>query len=88
MAVRSDSRTKRTYNLSVRAVDRVRELASNGSLPGTQDGVVEAAIDRLFESVRYAEDAARWEDASSDPTFRREMSALADLYGDRDSWPT
>jgi hypothetical protein len=87
MAVRTAKRTKRTYNLSGRAVDRVRELTSHDSLPRTQDGVVEAAIDRLYESIRYAEDAAKWAEASGDTSFRREMAELAELYRDRESWP-
>ena len=87
MTVRSGYRTKRTYNLSDRAIQRVRDLARNNALPQTQDAVVEIAIDRLYESVRYADESAQWEAARSDPEFKREMASIAKAYRDEDDWP-
>jgi hypothetical protein len=88
MAVRSPARAKRTYNLSERAIHRVRELAQREELPATQDGVVEVAIDRLYESVTYDDEASQWDAASDDPAFGREMAEIANVYDAGESWPT
>lgn len=88
MAATSPKRAKRTYNLSERAIHRVRDLAQRETLPPTQDAVVEVAIDRLYEAVTYAEEEARWDGAMADPEFVQEVGDLARLYDAGETWPT
>jgi len=71
------NRTKRTYNLSSEAVTRVREMVGQDDLPGSQDGIVELAIDHLYRHVSDRADAARWASAGSDNAFLDEMRSLA-----------
>ncbi len=78
---------KRTYNLSAAGVHRVRELAELDGLPDTQDGVVEMAIERLYLEVRGREEAAAWETAAADPSFRTDMGAVARDFRDGEAWP-
>ncbi len=87
MAPRSPVRAKRTYNLTERAIHRVRELAQREKLAATQDGVVEVAIDRLYESVTYADEASQWDAAANDPDFGREMAGIARAYDIGETWP-
>jgi len=82
------TKTKRTYNLSTKAVAHVRELAGRPGSATSQDGVVEFAIERLYRDIRDQEEAAVWSRAADDPEFRAETRALATAYGDLDSWPT
>jgi hypothetical protein len=82
-----NTRTKRTYNLSPSTVARVRELAETYGAAGSQDGVVELAVERLYREIREREEAAAWAAASEDPEFRSEMRDIAAAYGDRESWP-
>jgi hypothetical protein len=80
------NRTKRTYNLPPQTVTQVRELVGQYGT-GSQDAVVELAIERLYRDARDLDDAARWADAADDPDFRTEMGAIATDYGDADPWP-
>ncbi len=81
------ARSKRTYNLSAETVRRVRELASEYGVAGSQDGVVELAVDRLFgEAVDRAE-ADAWAQAARDPAFRAEAAEIATAFGDTHRWP-
>ena len=69
-------RTKRTYNLSRTTVQRVRELAERYGPEDTQDGIVEVAIERLYNEMRANEESALWESARTDPDFTAEMRAI------------
>lgn len=82
-------RTKRTYNLPVRTVRTVRELAAVYGVAETQDGVVELAVDELARRLRDDEEAARWAEAAADPTFRAEAAELQAAWAaaDRETWP-
>jgi len=82
------TKTKRTYNLSAKAVAHVKELAGRIGSASSQDGVVELAIERLYRDVRDQEEAALWARAATDPEFRAEMQAIAISYGDPESWPS
>lgn len=81
------TRTKRTYNLPEGTVRRVRELAAGGFVGSSQDAVVEAAVDRLYEQVRADEEARAWASAAADPEFRAEMTGVARDLDDPDAWP-
>jgi hypothetical protein len=80
-------RLKRTYNLSEETVRRVRELAGKYGTAGTQDAVVEMAVDLLFAEVRDREEASLWAASIQDPGFRSEMAGLASEFGDEQTWP-
>jgi hypothetical protein len=82
-------RVKRTYNLPERTIDVVRELAASYGVAGTQDGVIELAVDELARRLREEEEAARWEAAASEPAFRSEVSEVERLYAaaDLETWP-
>jgi len=80
-------RTKRTYNLPEGTVRRVRELAAGGFVGSSQDAVVEAAVERLYEQVRAEEEARAWASAADDPEFRAEMTGVARDLDDPDAWP-
>ena len=79
-------RTKRTYNLPVETVNQVRELVGQYGT-GSQDAVVELAVQRLFREARDLDEAARWTAAATDPEFRDEMRAIATDFGDTTTWP-
>jgi hypothetical protein len=81
------TRAKRTYNLSEITVRRVRELAEQYGTFRTQDRVVDAAVERLYLELRTKAEEAQWAAAADDPEFRAEAAAIAEAYGDRDSWP-
>ena len=81
------AKTKRTYNLSADTVHRVRDLAGRVDTAPSQDGVVELAVERLYQDVRDQEEARLWAKASGDPEFRSEMQAIASEYRDKESWP-
>ena len=81
------TKTKRTYNLSAETVARVRDLAGRADTAPSQDGVVELAVQRLYQDVRDQEAAELWAKASADPEFRSEMQAIASEYRDKESWP-
>jgi len=78
---------KRTYNLHTATVERVRALAAQGEAGGSQDAVVEAAIDQFYRQVRDREEALQWAAAARDPEFAAEAEALATSF-DTKSWPT
>jgi hypothetical protein len=82
-------RTKRTYNLPERTVVAVRELAATYGVAGTQDGVIELAVDELARRLRDEAEAQRWEEAGADASFRAESADLAAAYApaDRETWP-
>jgi len=86
-AAQMTTRTKRTYNLSETAIRRVRELADQYEAFHTQDRVVEAAVERLYLELRARAEEAQWEAAAADPQFRAEAGTIAEIMGDRDSWP-
>ena len=82
-----ERRTKRTYRLTDRAQARVREMAGEYGVGGSQDAVVELAVDRLFREVEAAAEARRWEAAAGDTEFRREVADLEKAFADADTWP-
>lgn len=81
------AKTKRTYNLSEATVERVRELAERSGIARTQDGIVEAAVERFYLEVRAEQEAALWATAKEDQEFRAEMRAIARDFRDTESWP-
>jgi hypothetical protein len=80
-------RTKRTYRLSERAQARVREMAGEYGLGGSQDAVVELAVDRLYREVEAAAEATRWAAAATDPAFTSEASDLERHFSPLETWP-
>jgi hypothetical protein len=84
------SRVKRTYNLTPATVRRVREMVERYDVASTQDAVIELAVDELERHLRDLREAAAWEEAATDPSFRREIEELAGAYrsADRETWPT
>ena len=81
------TKTKRTYNLNAETIARVRELARRPDTASSQDGVVELAVERLYQDVRDKEEARLWANAADDAEFRSEMRTIATHYRDRESWP-
>lgn len=81
------SRAKRTYNLEPETVRRVRELAEEYGSFRSQDRVVDVAVERLYLELRSQAEEAVWAKAAKDPEFLAEAAAIAELAGDRDSWP-
>ena len=79
--------SKRTYRLTERAQTRVRELAGHYSIAGSQDAVVELAVDRLYREVEAAVEALRWAEAANDPAFQTETADLARDFADAETWP-
>jgi hypothetical protein len=80
-------RTKRTYNLAGPTVQRVRELTELYGASPTQDGVVDLAVERLYLEARERAEGERWEAASADPDFRREVREVAEDLRYAESWP-
>ncbi len=81
------AKTKRTYNLSPTTLHRVRELADLPGVARSQDEVVELAVERFYLEIQARQEAAIWEAAAGDPAFKAEMTAIAQDYGDGESWP-
>ena len=81
------ARTKRTFNLTVDALRRVRELAESGYAASSQDGVVEAAVELLYLQHRAQEEAKSWARAAADPEFGNESRDIANAYRDLEDWP-
>ncbi len=81
------TRAKRTYNLTEITVRRVRELAEQYGAFRTQDRVVDAAVERLYVELQTRAEEIHWAAAADDPEFRAEAAAIAEAFGDRDSWP-
>ena len=82
-----EQRTKRTYRISERAQERVRELSSRYGVAASQDAVVEAAVDRLYLEVEARAEADRWAEAASDAAFRDEAAQIAREFDAAESWP-
>ncbi len=81
------TRIKRTYNLDETTVRHVRELSAEYGVAGSQDAVVELAVERLYQEALDRIDAERWAAAAADPSFVAEMREIAaELDGD-DTWP-
>ena len=83
------NRVKRTYNLSPGTVRRVREMAERYRVAASQDGVVELAVDELERRLREQREAAIWEEAASDSSFRAEVDEFDAAFrtADRETWP-
>ena len=79
--------SKRTYRLTGRAQARVRELAARYSIAGSQDAVVELAVDRLYREVEAAAEAREWAAAAEDPEFRADVDQIAREFADAETWP-
>ena len=82
-----EPRSKRTYRLSERAQARVREMAGEYGVGGSQDAVVELAVDRLYREVEAAAEAQRWAVAAADPAFTTEMTDLDREFSSSETWP-
>jgi hypothetical protein len=82
-----ETRSKRTYRLSTRAQARVREMAGVYGVGGSQDAVVEIAVDRLYREVEAAAEARRWAAAAEDPAFTGEVEGLAREFAEVEAWP-
>ena len=79
--------SKRTYRLTERAQSRVREMAGRYSVAGSQDAVVELAVDRLYREIEAAAEAREWAAAAEDREFRGEADLIAREFADAESWP-
>src|SRR4051794_33429414 len=82
-----EARSKRTYRVSQRTQQRVRELASRYGVAGSQDAVVEAAVDRLYREVEANAEANLWAEAATDPEFQAEAAAIARTFDAAEAWP-
>ena len=82
-----EPRTKRTYRLSARAQARVKELSARYGVAGSQDGVIEVAVDRLYREIEAAAEGDRWAEAATDPAFRAEIADIARRFDDTETWP-
>jgi len=80
-------KTKRTYNLHVTTIERVRELVGRPGAPDSQDGIVEMAVERLYREFQAEEEAAMWSAAREDPEFYGETREIARDYRDVETWP-
>ncbi|HWP63646.1 MAG TPA: hypothetical protein VNO86_09270 [Candidatus Binatia bacterium] len=81
------AKTKRTHNRSRTTIERVRELVAQSGIARTQDGVVEAAVERPYLEVRAREETELWSAARDDEAFQAEMEAMARHFRDAESWP-
>lgn len=83
------AKVKRTYNLTEHTIRTVRELSERYDLGGSQDGVVELAVEELERRLHDAEEAAAWAEARRDPNFQRESDDLEAAYrsADMETWP-
>ena len=81
------TRAKRTYNLSETTVRRVREIAEQYGAFRSQDRVVDTAVEHLYLELRATAEEAQWAAAVDDPEFNAEAAAIAEVFGDRDTWP-
>lgn len=82
-------KTKRTYNLSRRAIETVQALVADHGIAPTQDALVELAIDELARHIREADEADEWAAAAADPEFAAEAAELEAAYrsADAETWP-
>ncbi|HEX2756698.1 MAG TPA: hypothetical protein VHM48_14610 [Candidatus Limnocylindrales bacterium] len=83
-----EQRTKRTYRLTGRAQARVREMATEYGIGGSQDAVVELAVDRLYREVEAAAEAQRWVAAATDPVFTAEAADIDREFAEIETWPS
>lgn len=81
------ARMKRTYNLDEATVRHVRELSADYGVAGSQDGVVELAIERLYREALDRAEAAEWAAAAATPEFNEEMRGIAADLDRPDGWP-
>jgi hypothetical protein len=81
------TRIKRTYNLDEATVRHVRELSAEYGVAGSQDAVVELAVERLYQEALDRIDAERWAAAAADPSFVSEMREIAAELDGGDNWP-
>ena len=82
-----EDRTKRTYRISQRAQDRVREMAGRYGVAASQDAVVETAVERLYREVEAAAEASQLADAAADGAFQEEVAAIAQAFDAAEAWP-
>lgn len=82
-----EARTKRTYRLSTRTQARVKELSARYGVAGSQDAVVEVAVDRLYREVEAEAEGDRWAEAATDPAFHSESAAIARIFDNAETWP-
>ena len=82
-------KAKRTYNLSEPTIRAVRELADKYGVAGSQDAVVELAVEELRRRVQDAAEAKQWAAARSDGEFVIESREIEEAYqsADADTWP-
>lgn len=80
-------RSKRTYNLAQTTIRRVRELSEEYGAAGTQDAVVDLAVERLYVELREQAEAERWAAAAEDRAFQAEVREIARELADAESWP-
>ncbi len=80
-------RAKRTYKLSERTLERVRELAGRYGIARSQDAVVDLAVDHLYREVSEQHEGELWSAASADVAFRAEVDAIAGQLEDAETWP-
>ena len=81
------TRIKRTYNLDEATVRHVRELSSDYAVAGSQDAVVELAVERLYQEALDRIEAGRWAAAAQDPSFVAEMREISGDLDGEDKWP-
>jgi hypothetical protein len=81
------TRIKRTYNLDEATVRHVRELSAEYGVAGSQDAVVELAVERLYQEALDRIDAERWAAAAADRSFVSEMREIAAELDGGDNWP-
>jgi hypothetical protein len=65
----------------------VKELSSRYGVAGSQDAVVEVAVDRLYREIEAAAEGDRWAEAATDPAFRTGIADIARLFDDAEAWP-
>ena len=82
-------RSKRTYNLSESTIRAVRELADEYEVAGSQDAVIELAVDELRRRVQDTAEGKQWAGARTDAEFIRESREIEEAYrsADADTWP-
>jgi hypothetical protein len=87
--LRAVLKTKRTYNLSERTIRTVRELADEYRVAGSQDAVVELAVDELRRRLTDAAEAQAWALAREDKDFAAETREIESEYrsADEETWP-
>ncbi len=82
-------KTKRTYNLSEGTIRTVRELADEYRVAGSQDAVVELAVEELLRRLTDAAEAHIWAQAREDKDYAAETREIESAYrsADEETWP-